>query len=177
MAAGEFIRNLCMHAAAMKPSYLSYTELDPSFVEQENIGIRADIEKENEELARLKKPLKRMPLFVSRVQLSDAILENAKKEMEAELKAQGKPEQIWDKIIPGQLERFIADNTQLDQQYTLLSQFYVMDDKKTIAQVVADKAKELGGTIELVDYVRFELGEGLEKRGCDFASEVAEQLK
>lgn len=118
-----------------------------------------------------------MPLFVSQAQLTPEIMAQAQKEMEDELKAQGKPEKIWDKIIPGQLERFIADNTQLDQQYTLLSQFYVMDDKKTIAQVVADKAKELGGTIELVDYVRFELGEGLEKRGCDFASEVAEQLK
>jgi len=174
---GEFIRNLCMHAAAMKPSFLSYTELDAEFVEKETIGIKADIEKENEELARLKKPLKRMPLFVSRVQLTDDVLANAKKEMEAELKAQGKPEQIWDKIVPGQLDRFIADNTQLDQQYTLLSQFYVMDDKKTIAQVIEEKAKELGGTIELVGYVRFELGEGLEKKACDFASEVAEQLK
>lgn len=176
-AAAEFIRNLCMHAAAMKPVYLCYTQLDAEFIEKETIGIKADIEKENEELKRLQKPLKRMPLFVSQAQLTPEIMAQAQKEMEDELKAQGKPEKIWDKIIPGQLERFIADNTQLDQQYTLLSQFYVMDDKKTIAQVVADKAKELGGTIELVDYVRFELGEGLEKRGCDFASEVAEQLK
>ncbi len=176
-ATGDLIRNICMHAAAMKPVYLCYTELDPAFVEKENIGIRADIEKENEELRRLNKPLKRMPDFVSRVQLTDAVLEKAKKDMEAELQAQGKPEKIWDKIIPGQLERYIADNTQLDQQYTLLSQFYVMDDKKTIAQVIEDKAKELGGSIKLTGYVRFELGEGLEKKACDFASEVAEQLK
>jgi len=176
-AAGEFIRNLCMHAAAMKPSFLSCTELDPAFVETETIGIKADIEKENEELKRLGKPLKHMPLFVSRTQLTDEVLENAKKEMEEALKAQGKPEKIWDRIIPGQLERFIADNTQLDQQLTLLSQFYVMDDKKTIAQVIEEKSKELGGKIELVSYVRFELGEGLEKKACDFASEVAEQLK
>ncbi len=175
--AGEFIRNLCMHAAAMKPVYLSYTELDPEFVEKETIGIKADIEKENEELKRLGKPLKRIPHFVSQIQLSDAVIAAAKKEMEEELKAQGKPEKIWDRIIPGQIERFIADNTQLDQQLTLLSQFYVMDDKKTIAQVVEEKAKELGGKIELVEYVRFELGEGLEKKACDFASEVAEQLK
>lgn len=176
-AAGEFIRNLCMHAAAMKPTFLSYTELDPEFVEKETIGIKADIEKENEELKRLQKPLKRVPLFVSQVQLTQAVIDQARKEMEEELSAQGKPEKIWDRIIPGQIDRFIADNTQLDQQLTLLSQFYVMDDKKTIAQVVADKAKELGGTIELVSYIRFELGEGLEKRACDFASEVADQLK
>ena len=89
----------------------------------------------------------------------------------------GKPEAIWDKIDPGQLERFIADSTLIDQRLTLLGQFYVMDDKKTIAQVVEEKSKELGGKIELVSYVRFELGEGLEKKACDFASEVAEQLK
>jgi len=57
-----------------------------------------------------------------------------------------------------------------------LNQFYVMDDKKTIAQVVAEKAAELGGTIELVEYVRFELGEGLEKKQEDFAAEVAAQI-
>ncbi|MDD3324660.1 MAG: translation elongation factor Ts [Sulfurospirillaceae bacterium] len=176
-ASADFIRNLCMHAAAMKPSFLSYSGLDLDFVEKENIAIKADIEKENEELRRLKKPLKRIPLYVSKLQLTPAVMEQAKKDMEEELKAQGKPEKIWDKIIPGQLERFIADNTQLDQQLALLSQFYVMDDKKTVEQVVEEKAKELGGKIELVEYVRFELGEGLEKRGCDFASEVADQLK
>ncbi len=175
--AGEFIRSLCMHAAAMKPVYLSYTELDPAFIEKEVTAIQADIEKENEENKRLGKPLKRMPQFVSRAQLTDEVLANARKEMEAELKAQGKPEQIWERIIPGQIERFIADNTQLDQQFTLLSQFYVMDDKKTIAQVIEEKSKELGGKIELVSYVRFELGEGLEKKACNFADEVAAQLQ
>lgn len=173
----EFIRQLCMHAAAMKPIYISYKELDPDFVEKETIALKADIEKQNEELARLKKPLKKVPLYGSRLQLTDEVMEEAKRNIEAELKAQNKPEKIWDRIIPGQIARFIADNTQLDQQFTLLSQFYVMDDKKTVEQVIEDKSKELGGKIELVDYVRFELGEGLEKKGCDFASEVAEQLK
>lgn len=174
--AAEFIRQLTMHAAAMKPTYLSYESLDLEFVEKENIAIKADIEKENEELRRLGKPEKRIPDFVSKLQLTDEILKKAEEDMKAELKAQGKPEKIWDRIIPGQMERFVADNTQLDQQMTLLSQFYVMDDKKTVAQVIAEKAKEFGGTIELVDFVRFELGEGLEKKQDDFAAEVASQL-
>ena len=173
----EFIRQLCMHAAAMKPSFLSYKELDPDFIEKETVALKADIEKHNEELVRLKKPLKKVPLYGSMLQLTDEVMEEAKRNIEAELKAQNKPEKIWDRIIPGQIARFIADNTQLDQQFTLLSQFYVMDDKKTIEQVIEEKSKEFGGKIELVDYVRFELGEGLEKKGCDFASEVAEQLK
>ncbi|MCF6173824.1 MAG: translation elongation factor Ts [Campylobacteraceae bacterium] len=173
----EFIRQLCMHAAAMKPSFLSYKELDPDFIEKETIALKADIEKHNEELIRMKKPLKKVPLYGSQLQLTQAVMDQAKKDIEAELKAQNKPEKIWDRIVPGQIARFIADNTQLDQQFTLLSQFYVMDDKKTIEQVIEEKSKELGGKIELVDYVRFELGEGLEKKGCDFASEVADQLK
>ena len=79
-------------------------------------------------------------------------------------------------IIPGKIERFYADNTVLDQRLTLLGQFYVMDDKKTIEQVVEEKGKELGGKIEVVKYVRFELGEGLEKKNEDFAAEVAAQI-
>ena len=171
------LKNIAMHASAMKPTVLSYKDLDPEFIEKENIAIIADIEKENEELRRLKKPEKRIPQFVSRLQLTDEAMAKAEEDMKAELKAQGKPEKIWDRIIPGQLERFIADNTQLDQQLALLSQFFVMDDKKTVEQVIAEKAKELGGTIELVDYVRYDLGEGLEKKVDDFAAEVEAQLK
>jgi elongation factor Ts len=166
------LKNIAMHASAMKPTVISYKDLDSEFVEKENIGIRADIEKENEELARLGKPLKRIPDFVSRAQLTDEVLEQAKEKMVEELKAQGKPEKIWDKIIPGQIERFIADNTQLDQQYSLLSQFYVLDDKKTVEQAIKDTDE----SIELVDYIRFELGDGIEKKEDDFAAEVAAQL-
>lgn len=172
----ELLRNLCMHAAAMKPTNISYKELDPDFIEKETIGLKADIEKANEEFRRLGKLEKKVPKYGSQLQLTDEVLAQAKKDIEAELKAQNKPEKIWDKIVPGQLARFIADNTQLDQQYTLLGQFYVMDDKKTIAQVIEEEAKKLNGTIELSEYVRFELGEGLEKKEEDFAAEVAAQM-
>ena len=85
-------------------------------------------------------------------------------------------EKIWDKILPGQIDRFIADNTQIDQRLTLLGQFYVMDDKKTVEQVIEEEAKKLGGKIEIVKYIRFEVGEGLEKKSEDFAAEVAAQI-
>jgi len=173
----DLLKNIAMHAAAMKPKYISYKELDPEFVEKETAALKAEVEKENEELKRLGKTLKHVPKYASRLQLTEEVLAEAKKELEEALKAQGKPEKIWDRIIPGQMERFIADNTLLDQELTLLSQFYVMDDKKTIEQVLEEKSKEFGGKIEIVEYVRFELGEGLEKKGCDFAAEVAEQLK
>jgi elongation factor Ts len=174
--AADLLKNIAMHAAAMKPVYLSYKELTPEFIEKEFIAFKANLEKENEEARRLKKLEKKIPLYGSRAQITDEVLSSVKKGLEAELKAQGKPEKIWDRIIPGQLERFIADNTQLDQQFALLSQFYVMDDSKSVEQAVKARADELGGVVELTKYVRFELGEGLEKKSNDFAAEVAAQL-
>lgn len=51
-----------------------------------------------------------------------------------------------------------------------------MDDKKTVEQAIADEAKKVGGKVEIVSYVRFEVGEGLEKKSEDFAAEVAAQM-
>ncbi|HEB7537673.1 TPA: elongation factor Ts [Campylobacter coli] len=175
----DFLKQLCMHIAAMKPSYLSYEDLDMEFVENEYKALVAELEKENEERRRLKDPNKpehKIPKFASRKQLSDAILKEAEENIKEELKAQGKPEKIWDKIIPGKMDSFIADNSQLDSKLTLMGQFYVMDDKKTIEQVIAEKEKELGGKIKIVEFIRFEVGEGLEKKTEDFAAEVAAQL-
>ncbi|RDU52793.1 elongation factor Ts [Helicobacter sp. MIT 00-7814] len=175
--AAELARNFCMHAAAMKPQVLSYTELDSEFIKQEKVALIAELTKENEELQRLGKPLHKIPTYISRSELTPAVLEQAKKDFEAELQKQGKPEKIWEKIIPGQIERFIADNTLIDQRLTLLGQFFVMDDKKTIAQVLENVGKELGDELEITKYVRFELGEGIEKKVEDFAAEVAMQMK
>lgn len=76
--ASALLRNIAMHASAMKPTVISYKDLDPAFVESENRAIRAEIEAENEELVRLKKPLKKIPEFVSRSQLTDAAIAAAK---------------------------------------------------------------------------------------------------
>lgn len=166
------LRNIAMHASAMKPTVISYKDLDPAFVESENKAIRAEIEAENDELRRLGKPQKRIPEFVSKSQLTDEAIAAAKARFEDELKAQGKPEKIWANIIPGQIERFIADNTQLDGRFALLSQPYVMDDKKTVEQAIA----EVDSSITITEYIRFELGEGIEKKEEDFAAEVAKQM-
>ncbi|EGF3199477.1 elongation factor Ts [Campylobacter upsaliensis] len=177
--AKDFLKQICMHIAAMKPTYLSYDELDMDFVESEYKALVAELEKENEERRRLKDPNKpehKIPKFASRKQLNEAILKQAEEDIKAELKAQNKPEKIWDKIIPGKIESFIAENSQLDSKLTLMGQFYVMDDKKTIAQVITEKEKELGGSIKIVEFIRFEVGEGLEKKTEDFAAEVAAQI-
>ena len=175
----NFLKQLCMHIAAMKPSFLSYKDLDDEFIKNEYKALVAELEKDNEERRRLKDPNKpehKIPKFASRKQLTDAVLKAAEDEIKAELKAQNKPEQIWDKIIPGKINSFITENSQLDSKLTLLGQFFVMDDKKTIEQVIAEKQKDFGGSFEIVEFVRFEVGEGLEKKNEDFAAEVAAQM-
>jgi elongation factor Ts len=172
----DTLKQVAMHASAMKPTTLSYKDFDADFVDAETKGRIEAIKKENEELSRLKKPLKNVPQYISMSQLTDAVLAQAEADIKAVLKEQGKPEQIWDKIVPGQIARFIDDNTTLDKEQALLDQTYVLNDKLTVAQAVTEAAKALGGTAEIVDFIRLEVGEGIEKKVDDFAAEVAAQM-
>ena len=106
------------------------------------------------------------------MQLTQEATEAAEAEMKAELLAQGKPEKIIGNIVKGKIARWIEDNSQLDSRCALLSQAYVMDDKKSVEQAIAD----VDASIKLTSYIRFELGEGIEKKEEDFAAEVAAQL-
>ena len=110
-------------------------------------------------------------------QLTDEVLKQAEEKIKAELLAEGKPEKILGKIIPGKMKRYIADNTTLDKELALLDQNFVMDDSVTIAQALEKEAKKAGTTAKIVNYIRFELGEGIEKKEAkSFAEEVASQL-
>jgi len=171
-----FMKQVAMHASAMKPTTLSYKDLDAAYVASETVGRIEVIKKENIELGRLKKPLKNVPTYVSMSQLTDDVLATAEADIKATLKEQGKPEKIWDKIVPGSLARFISDNSTLDKEQCLLDQNFVMDDKLTVAQAVEKAAKAVGGTAEITEFVRFEVGDGIEKKEDDFAAEVAAQM-
>ncbi len=78
----------------------------------------------------------------------------------------GKPADIIAKMVDGSIKKFAKENA-------LLSQLFVMDGKTAIADVVAKAAKDAGKSIALTDYVRFQLGEGIERETTDFAAEVA----
>ncbi|MXO74423.1 elongation factor Ts [Altererythrobacter aerius] len=82
----------------------------------------------------------------------------------------GKPPEIAEKILNGPVEKFLRENA-------LLTQAFVMDGKTPVQDVIAAAAKEAGKPIALVDYVRFQLGEGIEKEESDFAAEVAAAVK
>lgn len=97
----------------------------------------------------------------------DADMLSREKAIAAEKAAEsGKPPEIVEKMVEGAMKKFAKENA-------LLSQLFVMDNKTSIADVVVNAGKEAGKEITLVDYVRFQLGEGIEKEESDFAAEVA----
>ena len=135
--AQELAKDVSMQVASMGATTLSYKDFSPEYVASETEARIAVIEKDNIELGRLGKTLKNVPQFISRMQLTDAVLAKAEDDAKAELKAEGKPEQIWDRILPGKMERFISDNTTLDHEQCLLDQNFIKDEKKSVAEYVS----------------------------------------
>lgn len=106
------------------------------------------------------------PRFVSRDQVPGDVLEREKDIYRAKARETGKPENIIEKIIEGQVNKFYAD-------ICLNEQVYVKDTDKTIQQVVKEISAAVGGPVAINRFERFVLGEGLEKKESDFAAEVA----
>ena len=130
-------KDLAMQVASMGAISLSYKDFDPEFVSSETEARIAVIEKDNIELSRLGKTLKNVPKYISMSQLTDEVMNNAKSNIELELKSEGKPEHIWDKIVPGKIDRFISDNTTLDQEMCLLDQKFIKDENKNVAEYIS----------------------------------------
>ncbi len=102
--------------------------------------------------------------------LDPALVERERAIYKEQVIESGKPAEFADKIVEGRLRKFYEESV-------LCEQVYMIDDtKRTVAQVVADKAKELGSDINFAGYTQFRLGEGVEKKEEDFAAEVAAQL-
>jgi len=81
-------------------------------------------------------------------------------------KESGKPQNIVEKMVEGGLAKF-------RKEHALLTQLFVIDNKTPVSEVVASAAKDAGASIALAGFVRFQLGEGIEKQQSDFAAEVA----
>ncbi len=98
------------------------------------------------------------------------VLEHEKKIMREQLLNEGKPEQIIEKILLGKVQKYYKENCLVDQEF-------VKNNDLTIKKYVDSVAKELGGSIAITGFVRYEKGEGIEKRQDDFAAEVASMVK
>ena len=98
--------------------------------------------------------------------LDAEVIERERKIAAEKAAESGKPADVQAKIVDGAIKKFAKENA-------LLSQVFVMDNKTPVSEVVAKAGKDAGAEIVLKDYVRFQLGEGIEKEESDFAAEVA----
>lgn len=110
------------------------------------------------------------PQYLSRDEVPADVVAKEKEIMKVKAIESGKPENIVDKIVDGQINKFYGE-------ICLLEQVYVIDTDMKVAKVVEKLAKDIGADVTLSGYVRYQLGEGIEKKKDDFAAEVASLTK
>ena len=114
------------------------------------------------------------PRFLDKGQVTQDVLDEEKKIMLAQMnndpKMASKPDKVKENIVAGKLNKFYAENC-------LLQQAFVKDNDVTVEQYMNAAAKKLGGSVVLKDAVRFEKGEGIEKKQENFAEEIANMVK
>ncbi len=106
------------------------------------------------------------PLALSTDELDPDVVERERAVFSEQARESGKPENIIEKMVEGRLRKFY-------EEVTLVKQAFVVDPDKTVEQAIEAAGKELGAPIKLTQFVRFSLGEGIEKEESDFAAEVA----
>lgn len=110
------------------------------------------------------------PSYLDEASVPAEVLEKEKHILTEQVLAEGKPAQIADKIVAGKIGKYFKENCLVDQAY-------IKDGDLSVSKFVQSTAKELGGDIKIVSFVRFEKGEGLQKREDNFADEVAGMIK
>lgn len=114
------------------------------------------------------------PAYLDRTCVPAEVLDNEKNIMLAQMKEDpkmaNKPEAVMAKIVEGKVGKYYSENCLVDMEF-------VKDGDYTVGKYVDKCAKDLGGSIKIASYVRYERGEGIEKRADDFAAEVASMMK
>jgi len=109
------------------------------------------------------------PLFLDSGSVDKAALERETAVLTEQAKASGKPAEVIEKMVQGRIRKYY-------EEVCLLDQVFVIDQENKISKVVENAAKDVGAPVKLTAFVRFALGEGIEKEEKDFAAEVAAQL-
>ncbi|HZH77406.1 MAG TPA: translation elongation factor Ts [Archangium sp.] len=109
------------------------------------------------------------PKYVRREEVPTEQLEKEKEIQRALLKQQNKPEAMWDKILVGKVEKYF-------EQVCLVDMPWVKDDKKKVGDMITERAAKIGEKVAVRRFVRYEVGEGIEKKKDDLAAEVAKTL-
>ncbi len=110
------------------------------------------------------------PKYVKRDEVPEDVVNKEREILRTQALNEGKPEHIVEKIVEGRLEKYF-------KEVCLLEQPFIKDGDKTVEQLVKEMIARIGENISIRRFVRFELGEGIEKKETDFAEEVLSQVK
>jgi elongation factor Ts len=108
------------------------------------------------------------PTYVTEDEVSEEDLEKERAILRAQALNEGKPEKIVDKMVEGRILKF-------KKEICLLEQPFVKDPDKTVKQLVTEQIARIGENVSIRRFTRYEMGEGLQKKECDFATEVMQQ--
>ena len=109
------------------------------------------------------------PTVVSREQMSAESINREKEVLTAQALEEGKPEKVVEKMVEGRIEKYYKENC-------LLEQPFIKDPDKTVQELILEHVARMGENINIRRFVRYEVGEGIEKEQIDFAAEVMSQI-
>src|SRR5215217_272634 len=178
--AEEWLRKKGISKAAGKEGRVAAEGLVGTYVHGGRIGVLVEVNCETDFVARnpdFQELVKEVAMQIAAagpkyVRREEVPTDNMDKEREIQrdlLKQQGKPEAMLDKILVGKMEKYY-------EQVCLVDQLWVKDDKKKVGEMVTERAAKIGEKVSVRRFVRFEVGEGIEKKKDDLAAEVAKTL-
>lgn len=177
----DLLREKGLAAAAKKAGRITAEGMVGSYIHMGGrIGVLIEVNCETDFVAKtegFKEFVKNMamqvaasrPLYVSRDEVPGDVLEKEKQILRQQALNEGKPEKIVDKMVEGRIEKFFKETC-------LLEQPYIRDPEVSVQQVLTETIAKIGENISIRRFVRYEMGEGLQKKEENFAEEVMAQV-
>lgn len=176
----DLLREKGLSKAEKKSSRIAAEGLVEAYIHGGRIGVLVEVNSETDFVAKtdeFKEFVKDVamqiaassPKYVSREEVPEEIINHEKEVLTQQAMNEGKPQNIAEKMVEGRIEKFY-------KEIVLLEQPFIKDPDKSIETLLKEKIAKIGENIKIRRFVRFEVGEGLEKREENFADEVAKQM-
>ncbi len=176
----DLLREKGLASVAKKSGRIASEGLVDAYIHSGRIGVIVEVNSEtdfvakNDEFKLFVKDIAMQvaasnPKYVSREEVPEEEIAHEREVLTAQAINEGKPENIAAKMVEGRIEKFY-------ERICLLDQAFIKDPDKKVKDLLAEKISKIGENIKIRRFVRFEVGEGLEKREENFAEEVAKQM-
>lgn len=177
----EYLREKGLSKAAKKSGRLASEGLVESYIHGGRIGVLVEVNSETDFVAKnaefqtfVKDVAMHIaaenPLYVKKEEVPEEVIQKEKEFLTKQALAEGKPENIVEKMVSGRISKYY-------NEICLLEQPFVKDPDKTVGDLLNEKIARIGENLSIRRFARFEVGEGLEKKEENFAEEVANQIK